>query len=240
MSQTSFPFSGTEVIACLSGALVLPTLGALVVADLHLEKGSRAAGRGRLLPPYDSRATLAALSDAVARHAPRCVVCLGDSFDDRAGGSRLSDADAAQLRALMAGREWVWIAGNHDPLPPAVGGDWVDELAIGPFALRHIAASGPAAGEISGHYHPKAAVVVAGRRLSMRCFVSDGRRLILPAFGAYAGGLDVFSPAFAAVMTGDFTAWLLGRAQIHACPARRLHGWPASGPPTTASPAARS
>lgn len=239
MSRTSFLFAGTEVIACLSGALVLPTLGALVVADLHLEKGSRAATRGRLLPPYDSRATLAALSDAVARHAPRRVVCLGDSFDDRAGSSRLSDADAARLRALMAGREWIWIAGNHDPLRPALGGDWLDELVIGPFALRHAATSGPATGEISGHYHPKAAVVVAGRRFSARCFVCDGRRLILPAFGAYTGGLDVLSPAFAAVMTGDFTVWLLGRAQIHAYPARRLHGWPASGAPTTAVPAPR-
>ncbi len=239
MSRTPFYFHETEVVSCVSGALVLPTLGALVVADLHLEKGSRSARRGWLLPPYDSRATLAALADAIDRHAPRRVVCLGDSFDDNDGGSRLNDTEAVRLRAMMAGREWTWIAGNHDPLPPALGGACVEELTIGPFVLRHAASPGPAAGEISGHYHPKAAVVVAGRRFSARCFVSDGRRLILPAFGAYTGGLDVFSPALSAVIGRDFTVRLLGRAQVHALPARRLHGSPASAPPRTAAPPAR-
>ncbi len=235
MSRTSFFFHEAEVVSCISGALVLPTHGTLVVADLHLEKGSRSAQRGWLLPPYDSRATLAALADAIDRHAPRRVVCLGDSFDDNGGGLRLSETDAVRLRTMMAGRDWIWIAGNHDPLPPALGGESAAELTVGPLVLRHAASPGQAAGEISGHYHPKASVVVAGRRFSARCFVSDGRRLVLPAFGAYAGGLDVFSPALSAVIGHDFTVRLLGRAQVHALPARRLHGSPASAPPSGAT-----
>lgn len=242
MKQTHFIFCDTEVIACPSGALMLPAPETLVVSDLHLEKGSRWARRGRLLPPYDSRATLAALAADISEHAPRQVVCLGDSFDDGGGGSRLDADDAACLRALMSEREWIWIAGNHDPLPPGLRGWCMNEIAIGPLVLRHQARAGAVAGELSGHYHPKAKVAIAGRSFSGRCFVCDGRRLILPAFGAYAGGLDVFDPALTALIGRDFVAHLIGRSQIHAVPARRLIGaWkPVSPPRTRAAPASPS
>lgn len=235
MSRSSFRFCDADVTACLSGALVLPALRTLLVSDLHLEKGSRWARRGRLLPPYDSRATLAALAAAIDQHAPGRVVCLGDSFDDSDGGSRLSAEDAGTLRKLMTGREWIWIAGNHDPLPSDLGGICVDEWSIGPFVVRHAAAAGSAVGEISGHYHPKATVAIAGRRFSARCFVGNGRRLILPAFGAYTGGLDVFDPALTALLGCDFTVRLLGRAQVHAIPARRLIGAGTAASPMTSA-----
>ncbi len=224
MSQTSFSFCGVELIACISGSLYIPALATLVVADLHLEKGSGCAKRGRLLPPYDSRATLAALAGAIARFAPHRVVCLGDSFDDREGTSRLVRDDVAALKQLTIGREWIWIAGNHDPAPQGIGGTHTAELALGPFVFRHAARSMAAAGEISGHFHPKATVATPGRRITGRCFVSDGVRLIVPAFGAYTGGLDVFAPALARLLAPNFGVHLIGRSRVHAFPAARLLG----------------
>lgn len=224
MSEARFSFCGTELVACLTGGLFIPAFGALAVADLHLEKGSACARRGRLLPPYDSRATLAALAGAVARFEPSLVVCLGDSFHDAAAAGRLDAGEAAALRQLASGREWIWIAGNHDPAPHGLGGRHASEFELGPFVFRHAARGDARPGEISGHFHPKATVATPGRRISGRCFVGNGRRLILPAFGAYAGGLDVFAPALAALLAPTFAVRLIGRSRIFAFPAARLVG----------------
>jgi hypothetical protein len=222
MTTLAFRFAGTEAVATVSGALYLPAARTLVVADLHLEKGTALARRGTLLPPYDTRATLAALADAVSRFDVRCVVCLGDSFHDHGGAHGLNGGDRAGLAALARGRRWVWIAGNHDGrAAAAILGDAVAELTLGPLTLRHAAAAAAAGPEISGHVHPKASVSVVGRRLTARCFVYDDRRLILPAFGAFTGGLDVADPAIAGLLGASFTVLLLGRSRLHVQPRRR-------------------
>ncbi len=216
MSDAAFVFAGVEVVASLSGALLLPAAATLIVADLHLEKGSSFARHGMPLPPYDSRATLAALARVLDRHRPRCVVCLGDSFHDAHGPGRLDACDRAALAALMAARDWLWVTGNHDPAPPVdLGGEAVAELVFAGLTLRHAALPAAPAGEVSGHVHPKASVATAARRISARCFVGDDRRLILPAFGAFTGGLDVFDPAIAGLLGPAFTAWVLGRRRVH-------------------------
>ena len=181
---------GVDLLADASGALVWPEARTLVVADLHLEKGSSYAARGVMLPPYDTRATLERLAQTAAHHAVTRIICLGDSFHDGTAPPRLAADDVARLSALTHSVDWIWIAGNHDPMPPtSLGGRVVEgELRLGPFVFRHIAAPLFAVGEISGHYHPKASIHVRGRRLSGRCFVHDEQRLMLPAFGAYAGG----------------------------------------------------
>lgn len=218
--------NGAELLAEASGALLWPEERTLVVADLHLEKGSSFARRGVMLPPYDTRASLERLERAVARHAARRVICLGDSFHDPAAPERLDAADARRLLSLTATVEWLWIAGNHDPAPPAaLGGRAIaGELRQGPLTFRHIASMAAAPGEISGHYHPKASIDVRGRRLSGRCFVMDEHRLVLPAFGAYAGGLDVFDPALRALFPGGFAVHLIARERITPLPQARLTG----------------
>ena len=211
----SLTLNGTALLADRSGALFVPAHAALIVADLHLEKGSGLARAGSLLPPYDSRATLAALAEAIERRRPRQVICLGDSFHDRDAAARLDGADAALLRALVAGREWLWLLGNHDPAPPAgIGGAVAAELVLGGLVLRHQARPGPVAGEISGHLHPKASLSWRGRRVGGRCFVAGRSRVVLPAFGAYAGGLDVLAPAISGLFGGGFEALLLGRQRL--------------------------
>ena len=201
-----------------TGALFWPEQSVLVVADLHLEKGSSLAARGVLLPPYDTAATLAALARLIARYAPRLVVALGDSFHDGGGPLRMSGADRAALAALQRGRDWLWIAGNHDPdLRGRVGGDFAETLTLGPLTFRHEPTPDRCVGEVAGHLHPLARVARRGRAVSRRCFVGDGRRVVMPAFGAYAGGLNIRDRAILAVFgTLEFTAHLLGTRRLFA------------------------
>lgn len=220
---------GARLLGDRSGGLYWPTRATLVVADLHLEKGSAYAVRGQFLPPYDSAATLAGLEALVARYRPERVICLGDSFHDDGAAARLSDGDAARLAALVEGRDWVWIRGNHDPRPPRDwGGRVARELTLGPLVFRHEAAAGSpisgevSSGEVSGHFHPKATVKLKVKRITSRCFVTDGRRLILPAFGAYSGGLSVLDPAIAGLFGKDFEVLVPGRRGLYRFPRKAL------------------
>jgi DNA ligase-associated metallophosphoesterase len=215
--------AGITLIADCMGALYWPDEGLLVVADLHLEKGSSFAERGVLLPPYDTAATLARLARVLVRYAPRAVIALGDSFHDREGPARLADTDRATLGDLQHGRDWFWIAGNHDPEPvEGLGGTPAATLAIGALTFRHQPAPDDISGEIAGHLHPVARVSGRGRTVSRRCFASDGRRLVMPAFGAYAGGLNVRDGAFGRVFGAlKFTAHMLGDSRLYAIAAKR-------------------
>ena len=217
---TPLALAGAIFEADLSGALLWPDESTLIVADLHLEKGSSyAARRGpQFLPPYDTRATVQRLEALIARLDPRRVICLGDSVHDQGASQRIDPADAERIRAMTESREWVWIAGNHDPEPPSCwGGSILNEMAIGPVIFRHEAArTAPEAGsaEISGHFHPTASDETRAARVSGRCFVTDSARLVLPAFGAYTGGLSVLDPAIARLFGAAFNVVMLGRRRL--------------------------
>jgi DNA ligase-associated metallophosphoesterase len=215
--------AGVTLVADPAGALYWPDERLLVVADLHLEKGSAFAARGVLLPPYDSATTLARLARLVERYQPQLVIALGDSFHDGDGPSRMAEISRAALAALQRGRDWLWIAGNHDPDPADnIGGRFADVLALGALTFRHEPSAGQNDGEIAGHLHPLARVSRRGRAVGRRCFASDGRRLVVPAFGAYAGGLNVRDRAIVSLFgTLSFTAHMLGEARLYAVPAAR-------------------
>ena len=215
--------NGVALQADVTGALLWPERRLAVVADLHFEKATAFAVRGQLLPPYDTAATLDKLENVIARHRVQRVICLGDSFHDRAAAERLDPAQAARLKALTSRLEWTWIAGNHDPVPrDDWGGSVAEEITLGALTFRHEAAATARGGEVSGHYHPKASVAVRGRRITAPCFVTDGRRLILPAFGAFTGGLSVLDPAIAGLFRKGFQATLLGRNGLFAFPWQAL------------------
>jgi hypothetical protein len=216
--------NGAALMFDPSGALWWPDKGLLAVADLHFEKGSAfAARRGVLMPPYDTRETLARLETVCARYRPRLVVALGDSFHDLKAAGRLTDHETGRIRALTAAHDWLWIEGNHDPEPPEdLGGRVASMMACGPLTFRHLPQPGVQAGEVAGHLHPAAKVRVRGRSLRRRCFVTDGSRLILPSFGAYTGGLDVRDPAFAFLLAGPFHAWMIGQDRVYPVPSRKL------------------
>ncbi|MGY2811081.1 ligase-associated DNA damage response endonuclease PdeM [Bradyrhizobium sp. USDA 4506] len=210
-------------VADFSGALFWEAQRLLVVSDLHLEKGSSFASRGVLLPPYDTVATLSRLAAVIARHDPRQVIALGDSFHDRDAHERLSNPDREALAALQLRRNWIWISGNHDPaLPSDLGGVVATEVAIGPIVFRHEPTG--AAGEIAGHLHPKARVPTRGRSIERRCFACDGERAVMPAFGAYTGGLSIRDGAFTRIFgSPGFMAHVLGDNRVHAFVASRCY-----------------
>ncbi len=211
MADLAIALNGAALTARASGALWWAAERLLCVADLHLCRSERLARRGgTLLPPYETAETLARLAEEIAALAPARVLCLGDSFDDCAAGAALAAADAARLSALMAGLDWIWIAGNHDPAPLALGGAYLDALTLGPLVFRHVARAGAAAGEVSGHFHPKVRLPVRGGGVTRRCFLADDVRLILPAFGAYTGGLDAGHPSLAALLRPGARAILTG------------------------------
>ena len=215
--------AGVSLVADLSGALYWEEERLLVVSDLHLEKGSSFATRGVLLPPWDTIATLGRLGAVIARHNPRTVIALGDSFHDRRAHDRLSASNRDIIAAFQLRRDWIWISGNHDPaLPSHLGGVVAQEVAIGPIVFRHEPSG--ASGEIAGHLHHKARVSTRGRSMERRCFASDGERAVMPAFGAYTGGLSIRDQAFARIFgNAGFMAHVLGDARLHTIAASRCY-----------------
>ncbi len=209
MQGCGFDLMGADLLALPSGALHWPAAGLVAVSDLHFGKSERIARHGgTLLPPYEVTDTLLRLDAVLAASGARTVVCLGDSFDDL-GAADLAEDHRLWLLRLMAGRSWIWIAGNHDPAPVDLPGAHLAELTVGPLTFRHIA-EGDAKGEVFGHFHPK--LRLAGQ--SRPCFVTDGRRLILPAFGTYTGGLDAREPVVRSLFGADAMAILTGHRAL--------------------------
>lgn len=205
-----FTLQDVPLVALGSGALWWPDRALVCVSDLHLGKAGRRARLGEaLLPPYETRDTLVRLDQVLGLTQAQTVICLGDSFDDIAASVTLSEDDVLQLNTLQAGRQWIWIEGNHDPGPLNVGGTHLAEFKLDAITFRHIAQTA-ALGEISGHYHPKAQMSAKGRALSKPAFLIDQRRVIMPAFGTYTGGLRSTDPAFDGLMGPDALAVLTG------------------------------
>ena len=215
---------GKELIADNSGALYWPSQHTLLVADLHLEKGSSYAERGTFLPPYDTRQTLVRLAEVMDRYEPAKVIALGDSVHDRGAGMRMAVEDLEVLQILQEGREWIWLTGNHDPdIPPQLGGKACRELEIAGIALRHQPASGAVTHEIAAHMHPAARLSMYGYCIRRACFVGNGRRLVMPAFGAFAGGLNVLDEAFRPLFgNGGLAVWMLGHEGLYPVATRLL------------------
>ncbi|MEM7397370.1 MAG: ligase-associated DNA damage response endonuclease PdeM [Pseudomonadota bacterium] len=200
-----------------AGALYWREQKALLVADLHLEKGAALAARGMLLPPYDTRATLSRLGKIIEALDPKRVVALGDSFHRGECADRLVDDDFELLRSLQKGRDWFWICGNHDPhLPDSVGGTVCGSLTIEGVVLRHEPSGEARAPEIVGHLHPVARISRRGTVVRRRCFATDNSRLVMPAFGAYTGGLNVMDEAFKPLFYwNQVEAWMMGRHAVY-------------------------
>lgn len=220
MNRHHFTFAGASLVALPSGALWWPDQRLFCVSDLHLAKSERIARRGGgHLPPYDTRDTLGRLSQDLNQCSPETVICLGDSFDDLEAARSLPEAERLWIASLQAGRRWVWIEGNHDPGPVELGGSHLAELSIKPLTFRHIANS-EARAEVSGHYHPKVRLRLRGRMVSRPAFLIDGNRMILPAYGAYTGGLRSTAPVLLDLMQHPALALVTGPT-VHAVPMPR-------------------
>jgi uncharacterized protein len=215
--------SGMDFIPDLSGALYAPDFKALLIADLHLEKGTSLARRGIHLPPYDTRESLLQLRAVLKETRPERLVFLGDSFHDAGARQRIDQSDLDTLRSITASVDTMWVTGNHDPSPPQdIGGQIAREVSLGTVTLRHEPRSlGENESEIAGHLHPAAAIHARGHRIRCRCFIADHRRMIMPAFGSYTGALSVKSDAFAGLFA-DYEVWMIGGKAVHRFPASRV------------------
>jgi DNA ligase-associated metallophosphoesterase len=217
LTEKRVEVNGEELVLDSSGALWWPRERMLVFADMHFEKGSFYAFSGQMLPPYDTRTTLRRVSAAFDLYKPALAMALGDSFHDRDAHNRLDDFERAQLADLGRRADWIWISGNHDPaLPEWLSGRIADEVAIGNLVFRHEPSEFIGRGEIAGHLHPCKTVNRRGQSLRRRCFASDGKRLVMPSFGAYTGGLDVRDIALRSLFPKDFFAYVLGRTRVYA------------------------
>ena len=215
--------NGEGVVLDPSGALWWPDQSTLVFADIHFEKGSFYALTRQFLPPYDTRTALRRIAEAIAARNPARVIALGDSFHDREAPARLDEDEREMLERLGRATDWIWITGNHDPAPPTwLGGFITSEIVFGRLIFRHEPGVLFQRGEIAGHLHPCTTVNRRGRSLRRRCFVSNGKRMVLPAFGAYAGGLDVWDAAIAGLFEADFGAYVLGSKRVYAVAGRSL------------------
>jgi DNA ligase-associated metallophosphoesterase len=225
IADATMTIAGAALTPLADGALWWAAERMLVVADLHLEKGSTFARRGQMLPPYDTGETLARLERAIARVMPRTVIALGDSFHESAAAARLLPEHAARLAEMQRGRDWIWIAGNHDPeIGGRVGGVEMAAIEVGPLRFVHEPSPRAAPGEIAGHLHPVVRVVGRGGSVRRRCFGQDGRRAVLPAFGAYAGGLNLFHRAFAGLFGDSLMPFVMGRDGVYPVARARLRG----------------
>jgi DNA ligase-associated metallophosphoesterase len=209
--------SGHAMRPLAAGALYWEAEDTLLVADLHLEKGAAFAALGMLIPPYDTRTTLQRLGKVIREVEPSRVVALGDSFHRSELAENLAAEDLKILTRLQQGREWYWICGNHDPfLPPCVGGTVCTTLTICGVTLRHEPSGNELSREIAGHLHPVARIARRGAVIRRRCFATDGNRLVMPAFGAYAGGLNVLDDAFGSLfLRHRLEAWMMGRTDVY-------------------------
>jgi DNA ligase-associated metallophosphoesterase len=215
---------GKSFVADQSGALYWPEQGALIVADLHLEKGSAGAASGRLLPPYDTRATLMKLAEAVDRYRAEAVIALGDSLHDVGAAGRMAAEDIDILRIIQGDRDWLWVTGNHDPsIDQSLGGVVMAKVELSGLELRHEPRAGRVTHEIAGHMHPAAKLSLHGHGLRRPCFIGNGTRLVLPAFGTFTGGLNVLDEAFLPLFGHDgFAVWMLGHQGLYPVATRQL------------------
>ena len=210
MTAHPFTLQGTACLALPSGALFVPSEDLLCVSDLHLGKSERVARRaGIMLPPYETRATLDRLAQDLAATKPACIVALGDSFDDLAASASLAPEDRATLLALQQDRRWIWIEGNHEGGPTAHLGEHHATFQAATLTFRHVADPAAEPGEVSGHYHPKHGLPGFAERRP--CFLIDARRVIMPAYGTYTGGLDATSATIRPLLSPRAIAVLTGR-----------------------------
>ena len=210
--------------ADMSGALYWPGENALIVADLHLEKGSSCARRGQMLPPYDTRETLQKLAAVIDRYDAGTIIALGDSVHEEEACQRIGLEELEILQIMQEDREWIWVTGNHDrTISKRLGGSVTGDIEVEGILLRHEPRPGRVTHEIAGHMHPAARMSLHGYTLRRPCFVGNGMRLIIPAFGAFTGGLNILDAAFEPLFGNDgLRVWMLGQEGLYPVATRLL------------------
>lgn len=211
-------FAGQELHLLASGACYWPQKKTLIVADLHLEKGSYFALRGQPIPLTDTRNTLEKLQQELLNIQPETLICLGDNVHDAGGFLRMKQEDLILLQSLHERvTNWCWVIGNHDTtkliLPALENIQFASELLINNLCLSHEFQKNKPF-QIIGHYHPKISLTRQGTKITGKCFSVTDKALILPAFGSYTGGLDIHNKVYRDILSGNKQYYLLFQNNI--------------------------
>ncbi len=194
----------------------------LIVADLHLEKAFSQSSAA-LLPGYDTKETLTLLEAALMRNEVQNCIFLGDSFHNAGSAQSLAKPYKEKLVQLSKLKHFKWVLGNHDPLlPDFLPGERCQSTYIDSIELRHQPKQNenemlviPKRGQIIGHYHPKAKLRLRASNTSGKCFIFDQKRMILPAFGVYTGGLNITSIAISSLFSGTPAIYFCHKTKLY-------------------------
>ena len=219
-------------VACqfhADGGLYLPDFQSLIISDLHIGKGAAHRRNGQI-PGYDTDNTLARLDAAISHAKPKQTILLGDSFHSQEQANSLPTYHREHIAQIATQTQLIWIEGNHDPhLPHSVPGEHCSYLSLGTLLLSHqpvYQSDHPKtliAGQIVGHFHPKAKLQLSARNFSAKCFIHDASLMILPAFGAYTGGLNILHTDIQALFGSGQQSYLLHQQAIYHFPVSRRH-----------------
>ena len=218
MSNRTIDFAGRKMILHPSGSIFWPDQATLIVGDLHFEKASWYHSSGQFLPPFDSSETLKKLETVMSEFLPKRLILLGDVFHDNYAWHRMVQTDKERLTKLLKRTETIYVNGNHDPkatLPSQFSGLIYTVAGV---TFRHVMDANEKGPEISAHFHPVAIVKYRGARIRRACFVCKKNRILLPAFGALTGGLNVNDPALNTFRDIGTQLYLLGNKAIFNIP----------------------
>lgn len=215
MTLTKIRFGGSDFTPLPSGGLFWQKEQALIVSDLHLEKGSSFLKYGLFLPPYDTVETLKKLKRDIDFVKPKTLIFLGDIFHDKTALNRIQDTDLTAFDVLLETHNVIWVEGNHDlgiaPASVKIHSDYL----YGDIHFRHIARPGKIDFEISGHFHPCTKFIHKGQKLRRPCFVVSENKIILPSYGAYTGGLDIKHQAIQTVIGHSQSIYVTGHKKVY-------------------------
>lgn len=188
-------FAGNIFKFLPEGALFWINKKTLIIADLHLEKGSSYFKEGQFISPKDTSENLRKLENCVDKIKPKIIIFLGDTFHDKYSLKRISNKNLEKFKNLFSHFKCYLISGNHDEDIIDSDLDFLVDLKIDGIKFVH-KKSNLDKFEISGHFHPIAVVKYKGIKIKNKCFVCTKKKIILPSFGTYTGGLNVKNKNF--------------------------------------------
>ncbi|TBV08341.1 ligase-associated DNA damage response endonuclease PdeM [Phytopseudomonas dryadis] len=199
--------AGERLLLLADKALYWPAAEALLIADLHIGKAATYRALGQPVPHGTTAGNLQRLDALLARYPCRRLILLGDFLHARQAQGAATLAALRRWRERHAGLDIVLVRGNHDrragdPAAALAIETLAEPCLLGPFALQHEPTPHPSHHVLAGHLHPVFRLRGRGRQqLRLPCFCLDEGVTLLPAFGAFTGGMA-----------------------IHAAPGRRLYG----------------
>jgi uncharacterized protein len=178
-------------------ALFWPRTRMLIVADLHLAKADVFRARGIPIPTGTTAQTLQRLETLLKSHQATQLLVLGDFLHAKESVNARAIEEISAWRTRWSALSITVVEGNHDRSAKtgsaALDISLVDEpFVVEPFAFRHERHADEPRFQFTGHVHPYAQVRGAFHRARVPCFVfSESQRTgVLPAFGAFTGGVN--------------------------------------------------